>query len=217
MRRGLAFEGTLSRGTDRGRAAYVPVSKLGGEIRLKLFCNSSLAPIDRPASCLANRLCRRRDPLASFAVKHAFGCLTLFLAVCTNENRCPIYGDRTGIGSLIEPPRDPTRHLSSFVPVELTQAFIHQGFAALFSRADFNVPGSWRRSRLPKPATFRPDERECREINGEKTDRDQACGKARRGEKGAQPPCFTIAKTAPDKGFGEKTFTPAERAIASKP
>src|SRR3984893_9338917 len=93
----------------------------------------------------------------------------------------------------------PTRRPSSFVPVKLTQAFIYQGFAAQIIRADSNLAGSWRRSLLPKPASFRPAERECREINGQKIGRDKACAKAGIGEKGPQPPRFTIAKTAPDK------------------
>src|SRR5580704_2503958 len=105
----------------------------------------------------------------------------------------------------------------SFVPVKLTQAFIHQGFAAQISRADSNLAGSGRRSILPKPATFRPAERECREINGQKIGRDQACAKAGSGEKEPQPPRFTIGKTAPDKDFGEKTVSPTERSIASSP
>src|SRR5271170_3291709 len=108
-------------------------------------------------------LCReaRRKPLACLAVKPSSGCLTQFLAACTNKIRCPIYGDRTGIGVSTSRLRsDPT-------PV-LVRAGRHNvrlftsRLCSAVTRADLNVSRFRGVVRYPEPVTFRPAERERR-------------------------------------------------------
>ena len=135
----------------------------------------------------------RRDPLASLAVKLTSGCLTQFLAACTNEIRCPIYGDRTGIGVFNSRLRsDPTPVLVRAGRYNL-RLFASRLCSAV-SRAGSNVSRFRGVVRYPKPATFRPAERERRKFMAKKPVATKRVPKPAGAKKGPSRPVSRLPK-----------------------